>query len=238
MGFRIPAGALTISIGADGNAEMNVTKVEVSLDFWDHWLEIARQHAIEAVSLHRKMIAAHGNGADQETSDLFGRVLRASITCMGALGFSLDALYSSIKERVPEDLYRSVGSDNTSRHEYVHETLKRSVRISNRQAKLQKEAIRQVFRFRDMAVHPSGGWAEPVLHPDIGVGVAEGYIRFGATNAVRGYAMTRRVTETVLSNVRPKYAELAEWAAGAVQRLPDQLPTDVVRIHWTDETEQ
>lgn len=40
MGFRIPAGALTISIGADGNAEMNVTKVEVSLDFWDHWLEL------------------------------------------------------------------------------------------------------------------------------------------------------------------------------------------------------
>jgi hypothetical protein len=237
MGLRIPAGALTISIGEDGKAEVSLSKVEVSLDFWDHWLEVARDRAIEAVSLHRQLLAAHRDNQDEVVSDLFGKTLRTSMTCMGALGFSLDALYSSVKERLPANALHGIGSNSTARHQFVHETLKRSARLSNDQAKLMKSVIKQIFYFRDSAVHPPGGWSEPMLHPDLGTSMASGYVAFRATNAAKGYVATRHVIELVLTKVRPKHVELAEWAAGARQRLPDELPPEVATVKWADESE-
>lgn len=162
-------------------------------------------------------------------------MLRTSMTCMGALGFSLDALYSSVKERLPESALVNIGSERTTRSQFVHETLRRAARLTNDQAKLIQSIIKPVFEFRDTAVHSPGGWAEPVIHPEIGTGVAPAFVTFGANNAARGYVSTLRVVELVLSNARPKYGELAEWVKGALQRLPEQLPTEIATVRWTDQ---
>ena len=62
--------------------------------------------------------------------------------------------------------------------------------------------------------------------------MAAGYVAFGATNAAKDYVATRRVVELVLSNARPTYEDLAKWADGAVQRLPEELPRDVATVRW------
>jgi len=237
MGLRIPAGALTIAIGEDGRPEMNLTKVEVSLDFWDPWLAIARDRAIEAVLQYRQTLTAHREGRSEAVGELFGSTLSTAMMCMGALGFSLDALYASVKERMPDGVTADIGSETTSRHQFVHETLRRSARLSNQQAKHSRSVVQQIFRFRDAAVHPSGGWSEPVLHPELGTGMAPGYVAFSAENAARGYAATRSVIEVILANVRPQYAELAEWAGGSLQRLPEPLPPDIATEPSVDESQ-
>jgi hypothetical protein len=64
--------------------------------------------------------------------------------------------------------------------------------------------------------------------------MAAGYVAFSAENAAKGYLATRSVIMTTISKVRPKYPELAEWAAGAITRLPDVLPADIVTFERPD----
>lgn len=236
MGFRIPAGGLTVSIGANGIPEAAISRVEVSLDFWDHWLEIARSHSIEAVILHRQLLSAHTEGHEDTVGDLLGKSMRTSMTCIGALGFSLDSLYASVKERFPKTVHDTIGSEKTLRHQYVHETLRRASRLSNNEAKFARSVINQIFRFRGRAVHPPGGWAEPVIYPELGKAVAAGYVAFSAMNAASGYVATRKLVQTMLSNARPGYSELAEWARGALDRLPDQLPPEIAIVRESGES--
>ena len=67
--------------------------------------------------------------------------------------------------------------------------------------------------------------------------MAPGYVAFSAENAARGYAATRSVIEVILANVRPQYAELAEWAGGSLQRLPEPLPPDIATEPSVDESQ-
>jgi len=235
MGFRIPAGALRISIGPDGQPSMSLDRVEVSLDFWDHWLEVARQQAIDSVGFNKEIMPARAVDDEGRVGELFGQMLRASMTCMGALGFSLDALYSSVRERMPSEVLSGIGSSTAARHQFVYETLRRSARLSNDHAKLVRSAVKQVFKFRDWAVHPPGGWSEPVLHPDLNTSMAAGYVAFRAANAVTAYVLGRRAIELVLTNARPAFRDLKDWADGAVTRMPLELPAELVTVRWDGE---
>jgi hypothetical protein len=40
-----------------------------------------------------------------------------------------------------------------------------------------------VYRFRDEAVHPSATFSEPVMHPELGVGVERRFVMFGYESA-------------------------------------------------------
>ena len=48
-----------------------------------------------------------------------------------------------------------------------------------------RQALQTLYRFRDMAVHPSGSSAQVVLHPDLHQGTDWRFVAFSYENAVQ-----------------------------------------------------
>lgn len=95
--------------------------------------------------------------------------------------------------------------------------------MNNAQSRAMRKYLKDLFRFRDWAVHPPADLRYPMLHEDLDSGVDWRFIAFSAKNAGAPYGETREVVAYVLKKVRPKIGELAEWASQMEPRLPGEI---------------
>lgn len=88
------------------------------------------------------------------------RELRWGMQAIGAAAFTLDAFYAAVVEHAPTTRVRA-----SSRPKSNTATLLSAFVLTNDQARTARPMLRQVFRFRDWAVHPPAKFVEPVRHP-------------------------------------------------------------------------
>src|SRR5665811_728635 len=58
-----------------------------------------------------------------------------------------------------------------ARYKKITEVFCRSFSLSNRNSVTIRGIVKEIFRLRDLAAHPSGDIASPVLHPELQTGV-------------------------------------------------------------------
>ena len=63
------------------------------------------------------------------------------------------------------------------------EVLRRGFHLKPKGTKALRDNLKEIYRFRDMAVHPSGRIQAAMLHPDLDVGVEWRFVYFRAANA-------------------------------------------------------
>lgn len=219
MSLRIPKGGLRIRLD-DEEPSLDPVRVEVALDVWEHWLEIARKHLDDAESSRVALVAAHAKGDEQGKGECLGAELQAGMVATSAAAFSVDSFYASTKSRLPPapDLEASWRRNGTGRPAQIAETLKRGFQTSHKGFGDVREGLEQVFKFRGWAVHAPAEFKEPVLHPVIDAGVEWRFIAFGVENCRE---ITRFVTELITQLMeRPKseHAQLVEWCTAYSQR--------------------
>jgi hypothetical protein len=218
MSLRIPAGGLNIAIGGGGRQRISTVRFEVMLDVWPFWLDVALDHAGNAVRARGKLEAlAKTSGTDtleRRHADPLARECKAGMVATSAAAFALDNFYAVVQRFCPgyAELKKEFERAGTARHLQISETLRRTFQVRAKEVRRLKGTIQEIFKYRDWAVHPPAEFREPVRHDLFDVGVEWRFVAFRASTAV---AVTRNSTSLIdqcVHSPRTDNAALVEWA--------------------------
>jgi hypothetical protein len=129
--------------------------------------------------------AWQGQNNDEITKVLEGE-FASSMQAMMAAAVAIDAFYAAVKEHIaiPPSMLKAWREKGTARHKQVYEVVRRGFKIGKSALPKVREALSEIYRFRDLAVHPDPKLAEPITHPDLtGVGTEWRFIYFRYENA-------------------------------------------------------
>ena len=163
---------------------MEVAAVELQLDTCVHWLEIALEHLANAKQAHQALLAEPSGS--QNLGGLLDREFKSSIQAAFAAATFFEALYAATMERNPPRKPANPSGKprkRPTRFAIVAEHLRRSFGLKKQCTANLRSVLSEIYRFRDQAVHPSAAFTQPVLHPDLGVGVEHRFVMFSAASA-------------------------------------------------------
>jgi hypothetical protein len=186
--------------------------VEVRTDAWHHWLKACDEARDDC---HRAREGSRGASEDDFRTQI-EQEFRRGMQAVGAAAFALDAFYASVVEHAPEA--RIVVS---SRAKSVTATLLNAFTVTNPQGKYIRVMLRDIFRFRDAAVHPPARFVAPVRHPTFGLNVDPRFVMFGLENVVKIRDGVHQLLWLLLHRPRPRYPALVEWAAAGESLIAD-----------------
>lgn len=173
--LRIPSGGLVISV-TDEQPKMEIKRVELQLNICVHWLEMALDHLSSAK-------AAHAGHVDTKTKGIdFDGVLdcefKASMQAAVAAATFFEALYAATLEWIPTKPVPYNPGSRQPKYKRVTEQLCKSFGLRKQGTANLSSVLKELYRFRDEAVHPSATFNEPVLHPQLQVRVEKRFVMF------------------------------------------------------------
>lgn len=168
----IKAGDLKITQKEDGTHDMNVT-LSLKFDVCPIWLKISVDHLIQAKEWNQKCQKAFKNNNDKLKSETIENEFEHSMQAMISIAIAYDSFYASIKGIVNIDkkITDTWIENRTARHTQVSETIRRGFKIKNNGTKILVNSIKEIYKFRDLAIHPLSNIDKPVLREDLNVGV-------------------------------------------------------------------
>ena len=215
VALKIPAGALTITLGDNGDDKVELKALLLRLDTSVHWLEIALDHLAHAKTTHEAMAAAHADG--KKVGELLQVTFKAAMQAIVAAATFFEALYAASRDCMPPTRLAPKASDGSGakRSALVTEQLKRSFGLKPRKAADLASVLSEVYRFRDEAVHPSSSFGPPVIHPVLGVLVEKRLAMYTYPNAkllVRAALAYCKILPTIGEKDGPKEVhDLAQY---------------------------
>lgn len=163
------AGDLSISLNGDSESRIVLS---TSYNVVPIWLRIAHDN-LKASKTASETIATQWSENAEVQRQLLMSELAPSMQVFVACGISLDALYDTLRPHAnlsDQEVY--VWRDKkTARYKQVVETIRRVYKLKPDTLKSFRECIKQIFKFRDKAVHPSLELQNACARPDITVGV-------------------------------------------------------------------
>ena len=182
---RIPIGGLVIQIGSDGKPTTSA-RLELQLDTCIHWLEIAIENLTRAKTAHAALVSSRAAGVT-DFGSLLDQGFKASVQASVAAATFFEALYAATLERMPVKP-TSKGANRRqrpARYAMVTESVRQAFGLKKQGTANLRSVLREVYRFRDEAVHPSAKFTDPVMHPELGVGVERRFLMFGYESALQ-----------------------------------------------------
>jgi len=224
MRITIPAGALTVGIGPDGEPNAELKTLHVGLDLCPYWLEIALGH-LEATEEASKIVEqAHEAEDDTRKGEALKLEFTSGMQAIMAGAIAMDAYYASVKEHadIPDidELSRTWRQNGTARYKQIAELLKRAFPMSRDSFQMIRQILKQNFDFRDKAVHPPSGTQAPVRHPELGIVTEWRFVTFRHYNAKAIVGLTLSIIAQTASNPHDdKFDELREYCEGLMKRV-------------------
>ncbi|MEO6825677.1 MAG: hypothetical protein ABI167_13295 [Nitrosospira sp.] len=227
MKVAIPPSGLTISIDRDGKAASNLI-LHVLYDVCPTWCELALRHLEDAkAARNERIVAWEGTDQDHKAKCLeceFG----ASMQAIMAAAISLDAFYSRIQTYVqlPSLLIQQWRDKRTARYMQITEVLRRAFSLKTEETGILRQNLKQIYRFRDLAVHPSGKIQAPLQHPEMDVRVEWRFATFCAQNADLLVSAATGILWELAKKGQPANNNITEYMQALRQRLTILFPSD------------
>ncbi len=219
MTLTIPRGGLRLSL--TGGSLDNSVEWYVLLDVCPVWLEIAYQHVLVAERSNHEALNAQRKADNEELANALEVEFAAGMQAIMAGAIAVDAFYANIKGLivVPEDLTRTWRENKTARYKQIAEVMRRAFQISPDNAKQLRDVLKEIFRFRDLSVHPSGQAGRPTWHPELEVNTEWRFVAFCFLNAQQlvGSALSLIAQATI--KPQDKSPELKRYCQGASARV-------------------
>ena len=173
-----------ISVDESGNLQFNA-QWEFWYDVAPTWLRLALSHTRTAERHRADRIKAWAENNDQLKADTLELECAASMQATMAAAVAVDALYASVQPLIalPQSLIETWRRKKTARPVQISETFRRAFKLAKLNATEVRSNLVQLFRLRDMAVHPRAHLQPAVLHPELGVGLEWRFDAFRAHNA-------------------------------------------------------
>lgn len=211
MSLRIPAGGLVISIGDDGSPTLAPVVPHLRLDLWPTWLEIGCDHTRRA---HDTASAVSASMADQAKADLLGRELQDALVAMCAFAFAFDGFYDVVKSELGEHpdavRWRQEGRRPTPRYRQLAETFRYHLKLGPQFTSQLRQLLKELFKFRDLAVHPSSSYQPATMRVDLDSGVHPHLITFSGKHAVQCRAIALVLFDRLVERATEVVPETAE----------------------------
>jgi hypothetical protein len=223
MRVAIPAGALTISL----NKPSPAVTLHVHFDVCPSWCQLATSHMAEAKARASERMAAWAGNDESAKAHSLEREFEASMQAIMAAAIAVDAFYAVLQTHValPPSLVAQWRTKRTSRHSQVTEVLRRGFHLKPKGVAKLREYLKEIYRFRDLAVHPSGKIEAPLLHPELDVGVEWRFAYFRASNAESLVNAATGVLWDLANNAKPTDKKIIDYIAGLRPRLSELFPS-------------
>src|SRR5258708_22063115 len=115
------------------------------------------------------MNSAWGDSAKAKDAkgETLERVFRPSMKAMTAAAIAIDGFYAAVQKKIRIDpaLINKWKANKTARYSQVAETVRIAYQLKPKGSKAFRDNIREIYKFRDQAVHPSAAMEEAILHP-------------------------------------------------------------------------
>lgn len=161
----IPDGGLRISMDGQGRPHASIS-MHMAVDVTPIWLDIAVSRAIASESRREEVLArATGADADGLTSAMEGQVAE-TMQCVLAAAVAIEAFYGVVSRdfKIPTDLVAKWRHRRTARERQIAEVLRRAFRLPPADVKMIQTGLKELFRYRNMAVHPPARLQPPVWY--------------------------------------------------------------------------
>jgi hypothetical protein len=198
--------------------------IQLATEMWMHWMHIGLEHLDVAERSRTELLAALQSGDDDAKGKALSAETRAGMVAVASAGFAIDAFYASTLERVavPDTIRQAWRDNRTARPARVIEVVKLAYAIKAEPMQHFPQGIKEVYKFRDWAVHPSAEFRQVYLHPVIQQGVEWRHIAFSSDNAYKALAIAQTLLKLALENPRPRHTALVEWAGKARRLVPER----------------
>lgn len=225
MTVAIPAGGLTIGIGDDGNLTGNLT-LHVRFDVCPTWVELSLRHLEEAKAKRADREAAWVGTNEELKASTLEREFEASMQAIMSAAVAVDAFYSIMQTHVvlPPSLVDRWRTKRTSRYSWVTEVLRRAFHLKTKGTATLRQNLKEIYRLRDLAVHPSGKIEAPILHPELDVGVEWRFAYFRAQNAELVVNAATWILWDLAHGGKPKDSKIVEYMNNLKLRLAELFP--------------
>lgn len=225
MTVAIPAGGLAIGIGDDGSFTGNLT-LHVRFDVCPTWVELSLRHLEEAKAKRADREAAWVGANENLKASTLEREFETSMQAIMSAAIAIDAFYSIMQTHVvlPPSLVDQWRTKRTSRYSQVTEVLRRAFHLKPKGAATLRQNLKEIYRLRDIAVHPSGKIEAPILHPELNVGVEWRFAYFRTQNAELVVNAATWILWDLAHGGKPKDTKIVEYMNNLKLRLAELFP--------------
>lgn len=172
-----------LAFGEDGNlvAEFNW---RVQYDVCPTWLTLAIDHAKRATEHRIRRIEAWAGTSDELKAQTLLDEFQSSLQAVVAAATALEATYSAVLPlvQIPVMTRQSWQKNRTPRYAQVAEVLRRGFSLGNKHTKGIHANVREIYRLRDSAVHPTAELRPLVWHSEMKVPVEWQFDTYRARN--------------------------------------------------------
>lgn len=235
-GIRISKGMtlsitdLRLRIGPNGEIEAGPIKVNLRYDVTPLWLEIAMAHRAAAGEAKTRRETVWIGDNEDVKSDALETEFQASMQAMVAAAVCWEALYGILVGHVelPADLTQKWRTKRVSRHVQVTEVVRRAFKLKPNGVKTLRQNLKEIYRYRDLAVHPSGIGQEAIHHPELQIGTEWRFVYFRASNAALIVACSAAMIWDLATNGKAASDAIAKYqetlCAQLARLFPDGAP--------------
>ena len=199
-------------------------KWSVSVDTSRFWLQIALQNLLECESEHKTLMQFRDRdhpAAAQALEREFLSGMQSTVACAAALeAFCLMARdRAGITEKWKPPAYKR-----------VVETMVRLFAVNENFSDDTEDSLRQLFRYRNDAMHPSGEYSAPVRHPDLDAATEWRFVFFRFTNANKAVAFTLYLVGQLVHAANDGFPKLIEYCSSITAGVESTL--DAYESHF------
>jgi len=225
MTVAVPPGGLSLRVGDDGKVTGNLT-LHVRFDVCTTWADLSLRHLRDAQAQRSARELAWSGTDEQQKGATLEREFEASMQAIMAAAIALDAFYAVVQSHaaLPSSLLRQWRTKRTPRYAQVTEVIRRGFGLKPKGTAALRQNVKEIYRFRDLAVHPRGKIEAPVLHPELNVGVEWRFAFFRAHNAEPIVNAATWIFWDLAHGGKPSDPTLSSYMAGLRGRLEDLLP--------------
>jgi hypothetical protein len=216
----IPADDLVVPIG-ENRAPASSLPPHAHFDVCPTWLELAIRYLSDAQVAQVARIAAW-KGADEDSkAAALEWEFETSMQVITASALAVDAFCAAVQTKVPlpQSLIDEWRDNHTPRYIQISEVLRRAFSLEPKDVSRLRQNLGEIFRFRDLAIDPSGKINAPIWHPELRVGVEWRFAYFRGENALRIVRATLRIIWELVASGKPKDVDVQKYIDALRSRI-------------------
>lgn len=225
-GMTVSIPHFQLKIGEGGEIEGDPITLHVRFDVCPTWVMLAKRHLETALAAREQRELIWAGTDETAKAESLEREFESSMQAIMAAAIAWDAAYALLREHVaiPEALVQRWRAGRTARYSQVTEVIRRAFKLKPKGAAVMRANLKEIYRYRDMAVHPSGKIEAALLHPELNVGVEWRFVYFRASNAEIAVCGAASMLWDLAHEGKAKDPKIVEYQANLRARLQDIYP--------------
>ena len=172
MNVSVPVGGLQLSIDPSGGLKGSL-QLQLHFDVVPSWTALALKHLADAHNDKLARERAWSADVEDDKGQTLESEFQSSMQAIMSSAIALDAFYAVLQDKVKIDqtLRDKWLANRTARYAQITEVIRMAFQLKPKGSAALRNNLKEIYRLRDLAVHPSAALKDPILHPDLGVGV-------------------------------------------------------------------